>query len=234
MSEETLGQIADLLENALKIHKSVRTVVLCTREGVVVASVSKEKDDDPQMLSTVAAALSWAGTTTLEHIGAMKPSYWMHSTPDKQILSMVQEHYQLVVVLTAKESEDSIAERIMPQFQSMAMRVELIMSSSETFQGETILDKIVKAIPSIGKAMLLTLEGLPISSVGFDEYIEVAALASSIFANGLTLSSETDTIVVGSEETKLVLARVDDKRIVAVVCTGPDIGRVCREIRSVV
>ena len=57
MPGDTLGEVASLLEEALKVHRSVKQIVLCTKEGVVVAAVSKEGDADPKVLATVSAAL---------------------------------------------------------------------------------------------------------------------------------------------------------------------------------
>lgn len=43
MAGEILGKVADLLADALKVHRSVKDVILCTKEGVVVAAGLQEE-----------------------------------------------------------------------------------------------------------------------------------------------------------------------------------------------
>ena len=61
MPGNTLDEVAGLLEDTLKVHRSVKQAVLCTREGVVVAAVAREGESDSRVLATVSAALVWGG-----------------------------------------------------------------------------------------------------------------------------------------------------------------------------
>ncbi|MHA2016550.1 MAG: hypothetical protein ACTSUH_12495, partial [Candidatus Thorarchaeota archaeon] len=74
MTSEMLSQVADLLSSALSIHHAVKNVILCTREGVVGAAVSREEQIDPRLLATVSAALTWVGGTTLRKVSKSSPS----------------------------------------------------------------------------------------------------------------------------------------------------------------
>ncbi|MFX1606415.1 MAG: hypothetical protein ACFFDD_10950, partial [Promethearchaeota archaeon] len=49
MPGETLGEVATLLEDTLKVHRSVKNAVLCTKEGVVVAAVARGGEVDPRV-----------------------------------------------------------------------------------------------------------------------------------------------------------------------------------------
>ncbi|RDE11433.1 MAG: hypothetical protein C4K47_09915 [Candidatus Thorarchaeota archaeon] len=221
MAGETLGKVADLLGDALKVHRSVKNVILCTKEGVVVAAVSRKNESiDPKVLSTVSAALVWAGTNVLGRVGKAKPTYLMHSTQSETILTVLQPHYQLVIVLVRAEQAAMEPGSLVPKFQSIATRIELLMGSSAAPPKETLLGNIVKTFPEITQAMLLTIEGLPLGSVGLEDHIEIAALVSSIFANGLTYSNRTETILINSEQADLLVTRVDEARLLAVVCRG--------------
>jgi predicted regulator of Ras-like GTPase activity (Roadblock/LC7/MglB family) len=221
MAGEILGKVADLLGDALKVHRSVKDVILCTREGVVVAAVSRKNESiDPKVLSTVSAALVWAGTNVLGRVGKAKPSYLLHSTQTETILTALQPHYYLVIVLARNEQTGADPAILVSKFQSIATRIELLMGSSAAPSRETLLGNIVKAFPEITQAMLLTVEGLPLSSVGVEDYVEIAAMVSSIFANGLTYSNRTESIVINSEQVDLLVTRVDETRLLAVVCRG--------------
>jgi predicted regulator of Ras-like GTPase activity (Roadblock/LC7/MglB family) len=219
MPGETLGKVADLLGDALKVHRSVKNVILSTKEGVVVAAVSRKGEDmDPKVLTTVSAALVWAGINVLSRVGKAKPTHLMHSTQSETILTILQPHYQLIIVLAKTEQAGLDLTTLVPKFQSIATRIELLMGSSSALLKETLLGNLVKAFPEITQAMLLTVEGLPLGSVGLDDHIEIAALVSSIFADGLTYSNRTETILIDSEQTNLLVTRVDDARLLAVVC----------------
>ncbi|MFW9850137.1 MAG: hypothetical protein ACFFF4_13450, partial [Candidatus Thorarchaeota archaeon] len=149
MPGEILGEVASLLEEALNIHSSVRSVVLCTREGVVVASVSRDEDMDPTLLSTVSAALVWASITTMGYVGAAKPTHLVQSTPVLRILTVLQHHFQLVVVISRADDSGFELEDLLPNFQSIGTRIEILMGSREGFSTGTILGRIVEAIPDI-------------------------------------------------------------------------------------
>ncbi|MCK4279719.1 MAG: hypothetical protein KAW94_03995 [Candidatus Thorarchaeota archaeon] len=233
MAANTLSEVANLLEDALSIHQSVRQVVLSTQEGVVVASVSKAEDTDPRLLATVSAALQWAGTTTLSHIDKGKPIVMLQSTKIEQVLTVLQPQYQLTVVLSRGADADLDVGGIIPAFQSIATRIQLLMGASFDYGGESILGKVVKTVPEVTQAILLTMDGLPLGAVGFENHVEVAALASSMFANGLTFSDHTDAIIVSSETTDLLMAKVDDKRLLLVACHGSDSGELCQRVRDV-
>lgn len=221
MHVETLREITDLLEETMEVHKSVRSSVLSTKEGIVVAAASKDDNLDPYVIATVNAALVWAGTTTLEHIDRMEPTHLLHSTPIEQILTILQPHYQLIITISRADDEGFNLIESIPTFQSIATRMELAMAASGATEREFILEKVVEAIPDITKAMLVTLDGLPVNSVGFDDHIEVAGLAGSIFANGLTFSDKTDSITIHSDKISLFITKVDEKRLLVVVLPTP-------------
>jgi len=232
VAANTLSEVANLLEDALNIHQSVRQVVLSTQEGVVVASVSKAEDKDPRLLATVSAALQWAGSTTLSHINKGKPIVMLQSTRIEQVLTVLQPQYQLTAVLSRGADANLDVSEIIPAFQSIATRIQLLMGVSFDYGGESILGKIVEAVPEVSQAILLTMDGLPLGAVGFENHVEVAALASSMFANGLTFSDHTDAIIVSSEMTDLLVAKVDDKRLLLVACHGSGSGEQCKRVRE--
>ncbi len=82
--------------------------------------------------------------------------------------------------------------------------------------------------------MVLTAEGLPIGSVGFQNDIEMAALVGSIFANGLTYSDLTETIYISSKDNNVIVHRVDDKRLLAVVCKGDNSEKISDQVKNVI
>jgi predicted regulator of Ras-like GTPase activity (Roadblock/LC7/MglB family) len=217
MHVETLREITDLLEETMKVHKSVRSSVLSTKEGIVVAAASKDDKLDPYVIATVNAALVWAGTTTLGHIDKMTPTHLLHSTSIERILTILQPHYQLIIIISRADDEGFDLNKSIPTFQSIATRMELVMATSGVAEREFILEKLVKSIPDITKAMLVTLDGLPVNSVGFDNYIEVAGLTGSIFANGLTFSEKTNAITIHSEKNSLFITKIDEQRLLVVV-----------------
>ncbi len=234
MLGKTLGEVTGLLEDAMKLHRAIRSVILCTKEGVVVASVSRDEDRDPRVLATVAAALAWAGTQTLLQVGDSRPTYLIQTTPIERIITVLQPHYNLVVLTSRADDSGFRLESFLPSFQSLATRVEIIMGSHSEFGKETILGKLVQAIPDINKAMVLTVEGLPLGSVGFDNHIEVAALASSIYANGQTFAPETETLTINSDNADLLVHRIDETRLLAVICKGPKPDLLCQRVLDVI
>ena len=56
MASDTLAEVTNLLEETLNLDKTIQSVVLCSREGVVVASVSQIDTFNPGMLATISAA----------------------------------------------------------------------------------------------------------------------------------------------------------------------------------
>jgi predicted regulator of Ras-like GTPase activity (Roadblock/LC7/MglB family) len=233
MPGDTLGEVASLLEEALKVHRSVKQIVLCTKEGVVVAALSKEGDTDPKVLATVSAALVWGGSSTLTHLKHSLPSHLIHTTRIERILTIIQPHYQLVVVLSRANDAGLNLSQLIPIFQSLATRMELVMGSTRDFGEQTILGTIVEQVPEITQAILLTTEGLPLGSVGFNDAIEVSGMVGSLFANGLTYSNVTHTISIETTDLKLVITRVDETRLLAVICRGPDPDMIAQKIRLV-
>ncbi|MHA1908779.1 MAG: hypothetical protein ACW98Y_15875 [Candidatus Thorarchaeota archaeon] len=168
------------------------------------------------------------------NIGGAKPTYLVQSTPVVRVLTVMQHHFQLVVVISRADDSGFVLEKLLPTFQSIGTRVEILMSSREGFQTGTILGRIVEAIPDITQAMVLTSEGLPIGSVGFQNDIEMAALVGSIFANGLTYSNLTDTIYISSDENNVIVQRMDEQRLLAIVCKGNDSEGICEQVRSII
>jgi len=228
MPGDTLGEVANLLEEALKVHRSVKQIVLCTKEGVVVAAVSREGDADPKVLATVSAALVWGGSSTLSHLKHALPTHLVHTTSIERILTIIQPHYQLIVVLSRANDAGLNLTQLVPTFQSLATRMELVMGSTRDFGEQTILGTIVEQIPDVTQAILLTVEGLPLGSVGFNDAIEVSGMVAS-----LTYSETTNTISIDTPDMKLVITRVDETRLLAVVCRGPDSEEIAQKVRLV-
>ncbi|MHA1576464.1 MAG: hypothetical protein ACTSU3_03810 [Candidatus Thorarchaeota archaeon] len=233
MPGDTLGDVASLLEETLEVHRSVKQVVLCTKEGVIVAALSRAGEADSKVLATVSAALVYGGSSVLSHIKEAHPSHLVHTTSIERILTIVQPHYQLVVVLTRADDAGVNLNKIVIAFQSLATRMELVMGSTRDFGKQTILGRIVEQIPEVTQAILLTVEGLPLGSVGFSDEIEVAGIIGSLYANGLTYSEVTHTISVDTNSVKLVITRVDETRLLAVVCRGPDPEEIANNVRFV-
>ncbi|MFX1481884.1 MAG: hypothetical protein ACFFCP_01700 [Promethearchaeota archaeon] len=231
MSGETLGEVAALLEETLKVHRSVKNAVLCTKEGVVVAAVARGGEEDPSIVATVSSALVWGGSSALTHLKAAAPTHLIHSTTIERILTIVQPHYHLIVIISRADDAGLHLESMIPTFQSLATRMELVMSSTAAFGKQTILGTIVEEIPEVTKGILLTIDGLPLGSVGFKDEVEVAGLVGSLFANGLTYSEVTDTIAVDTVGTRLLITRVDEARLLAVVCPGPKPDEIAQKVR---
>ncbi|MFW9978068.1 MAG: hypothetical protein ACFFEJ_08325 [Candidatus Thorarchaeota archaeon] len=234
MAGEILAEVANLIEDALQLHSSLRGVVLSTREGVVVASVSRDESMNPTLLSTVSAALVWASTTTLDNISGNKPTHLIHNAGVNRVLIVLLHQYQLVTVISRADDAGLQMRDLIESLQSIGTRIEILMRSTKSFGSGTILGMIVEAIPSVSRGMVLTLEGLPIGSIGFANDIEVAALAGSIFANGLTYSEATDTIVIGSKDINVIIQKLDEKRLLAVVVNVEDSEAIADRIKEII
>jgi hypothetical protein len=233
MPGETLGEVATLLEETLKVHRSVSNAVLCTREGVVVAAVSRGGEIDPRVIATVSSALIWGGTSALHHLKSTGPTHLIHTTSIERILTVVQPHYHLIIMISRADDAGLNLEPLIPAFQSLATRMELVMSSTRAFGKQTILGTIVEEIPEVTKGVLLTIDGLPLGSVGFNDEVEVAGLMASLFANGLTYSEVTDSISLDTDGLRLLITRVDETRLLAVVCPGPNPDEVALKVRLI-
>jgi hypothetical protein len=233
MPGETLGEVATLLEETLKVHRSVNNAVLCTREGVVVAAVSRGGEIDPRVIATVSSALIWGGTSALHHLKSTGPTHLIHTTSIERILTVVQPHYHLIIMISRADDAGLNLESLIPAFQSLATRMELVMSSTRAFGKQTILGTIVEEIPEVTKGVLLTIDGLPLGSVGFNDEVEVAGLMASLFANGLTYSEVTDSISLDTDGLRLLITRVDETRLLAVVCPGPNPDEVAQKVRLI-
>ncbi len=231
MPGETLGEVASLLEETLKVHRSVKNAVLCTKEGVVVAAVARGGDVDHRIVATVSSALVWGGASALSHLKTTGPTHLIHTTTIERILTIIQPHYHLIVIISRADDAGLNLESLIPAFQSLATRMELVMGSTFAFGKQTILGTIVEEIPEVTQGVLLTIEGLPLGSVGFKDEVEVAALAGSLFANGLTYSEVTNTISIDTEGLRLLITRVDESRLLAVVCPGPNPDEIAQRIR---
>ena len=233
MAQRTLAEVATLLEETLEIHKSVTHVVLSTKEGVVVASVCRENEMDSKIISTVAAALVWAGATALDSIGSSSPAYLVHSTAIERIITILQPNYLLAVIISKANDAGLDLSKILPTLQSLATRMELVMGSTSTFGQQTTLGRIVEELPEITQTMLLTQEGLPLGSVGFENTIELAGLASSIFSNGLTFSEQTEYISFAAGTTELMVVRVDENRLLLVACRDQNPAELASKVRNI-
>ena len=233
MPGETLGEVATLLEETLKIHRSVKNAIICTKEGVVVAAVARGGEIDPRVIATVSAALVWGGTSALHHLKSSGPTYLVHTTGIERILTIVQPHYHLIIIISRADDAGLNLEHLVPTFQSLATRMELVMSSTSAFGKLTILGTIVEEIPEVTKGVLLTIDGLPLGSVGFADEVEVAAMIGSLFANGLTYSDVTDTIPLDTDNLRLLITRVDETRLLAVVCPGPKPEDISQRVRLI-
>jgi len=233
MPGETLGEVATLLEETLKVHRSVKNAVLCTKEGVVVAAVARGGEVDPRVIATVSAALVWGGASALQHLKSKGPTYLIHTTTIERILTIVQPHYHLIIIISRADDAGLNLEPLVPAFQSLATRMELVMGSTSAFGKQTILGTIVEEIPEVTQGVLLTIDGLPLGSVGFTDEVEVAAMMGSLFANGLTYSEVTDSISVDAAGIRLLITRVDATRLLAVVCPGPKPDEIAQKVRLI-
>jgi predicted regulator of Ras-like GTPase activity (Roadblock/LC7/MglB family) len=234
MPEKVLGEVAGLLEEVLGLHSSIRSVVLCTREGVVVASVSRDEEVNPTLLSTISAALVWAGTTTMNNVGSSKPSYLIQSSHVERVLTVLQHQSQLVVVCSRADDAGLRVFDLVTPIHSIGTRIEILMDSVKAMGTGTILGKIVETIPDISQAMVLTIEGLPIGSIGFKNDIEIAALAGSIFANGQTYSDITDTITIASKDTSIIIQKLDEKRLLVIVSKNGNNEAIATRIKDMI
>ncbi|MFW9834526.1 MAG: hypothetical protein ACFFEK_11060 [Candidatus Thorarchaeota archaeon] len=233
MPGDTLGEVATLLEETLKVHRSVKNAVLCTKEGVVVAAVARGGEIDPRVIATVSAALVWGGTAALQQLKSTGPTFLIHTTTIERILTIVQPHYHLIIIISRADDAGLNLQSLIPTFQSLATRMELVMGSTSAFGKQTILGKIVEEIPAVTQGVLLTVDGLPLGSVGFKDEVEVAAMMGSLFANGLTYSEVTDSISVDTEKLRLLITRVDETRLLAIVCPGPKPDDIAQKIRLI-
>jgi predicted regulator of Ras-like GTPase activity (Roadblock/LC7/MglB family) len=233
MPGETLGEVATLLEETLKVHRSVKNAVLCTKEGVVVAAVARGGEVDPRVIATVSSALVWGGASALQHLKSSGPTHLVHTTSIERILTIVQPHYHLVIVISRADDAGLNLEPLVPAFQSLATRMELVMGSTSDFGKQTILGAIVEKLPEVTQGVLLTLDGLPLGSVGFKDEVEVAAMMGSLFANGLTYSEVTDSISLDASGIRLLITRVDESRLLAVVCPGPNPDETAQRVRLI-
>ncbi|NWF96590.1 MAG: hypothetical protein HXY34_10665 [Candidatus Thorarchaeota archaeon] len=221
MSSEVLSRVAELLEEALNSDESMTNIVLCTKEGVVVTAVSRDEELDPRVLATVNAAIASASSNTFTQARGERASCLIHSTENKTIFTVLQPNCYMVFVTKGTYNRTDLEARVAPM-QSTASRIALFMSSSTSFGAETLVENIARRIPGISKVLLLTHEGLPLGSLGFESEIEMAALASSIFGNGVTLSELTEHILIFSQEVAMLIARVDEKRLLLAICVGRD------------
>ncbi|MCF2136468.1 MAG: roadblock/LC7 domain-containing protein [Candidatus Thorarchaeota archaeon] len=226
LSSTMLTKVTELLGQALESHEAVINAVVCTQEGVIVAAASKRQDIDPRIIATVSAAIAWVGRTTLEKVTTSSPSHVTLVTPRNHVIILIQANYYVIIVTsTDGASSFNLSEHIQ-LFKSLSAQIELLMSSDQEFSTANILGRVVQSIPGVTRAMLLTLDGLPLGSVGFEDDIEVAGLVGSMFANGLTFSSLTDYILMQSDDANLLIVRVDETRLLAVVYrdgVSPDI-----------
>ena len=233
MPGETLREVATLLEETLKVHRSVNNAVLCTKEGVVVAAVARGGEIDPRVIATVSSALVWGGASALQHLKSPGPTHLIHTTSIERIVTIVQPHYHLIVIISRADDAGLNLDPLVPAFQSLATRMELVMGSTSAFGKQTILGPIVVEIPEVTKGVLLTVEGLPLGSVGFKDEVEVAAMMGSLFANGLTYSDVTDSISIDTSGLRLLITRVDETRLLAVVCPGPNPDDISQKVRLI-
>ncbi|MHA1636918.1 MAG: hypothetical protein ACTSUB_02780 [Candidatus Thorarchaeota archaeon] len=231
MASDTLAEVTNLLEETLNLDKTIQSVVLCSREGVVVASVSQIDTFNPGMLATISAAMAFASTSTISLIGESKPTYIQLCTSIERIILIVQPKYQLVVI-SSLDQPDSVVDKLIAKLESIAVRVEILMGGHGLFSGETILEKIVKVIPEIKQAMILTNEGLPVEAVGIEKSIEMGALIGSIYANGLTYSQGTDSISISGDNITILLNRIDETRLLVVLFRGSKTTVSCKQVKD--
>ncbi len=216
LSSAMLIKVTELLGTALESHVAIKDAVLCTQEGVIVAAASKHQDLDPRIIATVSAAIAWVGRTTLEKVTASTPTHVTLVTPHNQVLILVQANYYIILVISNDESTPFVLSEHIQLLKSLAAQIELLMTTDPEFVTANILGRVVQSIPGVIGVMLLTIDGLPLGSVGFEDDIEIAGLVGSLFANGLTFSKHTDHILLESETNNLLIVRVDEKRLLAV------------------
>ncbi len=233
MPEETLSQVTSLLEEAANLHECIRSVILSTTEGVIVAAITKDKRSEPHVVATVSAALVWASQSAVHQVGGLRPTHLIHDTHLERIAIIIQPHYQLVVTISKSGEQGFSLQEHLPTFESLATRVEMIIGSSKVLKHEELLSKIIEALPEIREAMLITYDGLPLSSVGFKNHIEIAGLAGSIFANGLTYSSLTNSMTIKSDRLNLLVVKVDDNRLLVTVCRGDQADELAAQVEEV-
>ncbi len=232
MTLETLGEVASWLQELLESDTRIIHVILSTNEGIVVTAVSKQPGLDPQILSTVSAAINSASSTTLNQIGAPSPEYLIHTMSDQTVITVIQSYFSLIVVYGIEFHSSMQIETIVAQLNSLLLRIELLISSSTNLSEESLLTRILAVSPKIKHALLLTADGLPLSSVGFGDTIKLAGLVSSIFANGMTLSMDTEILSIGYESGRLIIIKIDDSRLLAVLCSEPGCDDVVYKIQT--
>ncbi len=213
MSEHILGEVARLLESTISMDDCIRAVVLSTREGVVVASVSRDDSVIPDVTATVSAALVWAGDAAMDKVTGGTPDCLVHTTETETVLIVVGRDFHIVVVLRRNCTSRLDIERLIPVARSAVSRAEMLMGSAEEFAREDLLSMLMASFPEVERAMLVTLDGLPVMAAGLADSVEVAGLAASIFANGLTYSIATRWVVVRAGAYSLLVIRVDEQRL---------------------
>ncbi len=216
---DTLSRLYTLLSESLDIHPGITNAILSTREGAVVASVSRVSETDPRLLATVTAATLWAGNNILSKIRATEMEYLLQVTETETVLTVIQSHYCMTFVFEQTRDQLDIPS-ILSHLRSIVTRVELIMATERGPPVERLIDNLVKNILQITQAILLTQDGLPLSSVGLKNETETAAQIASIFANSRTFSESTSHTIISSQNIDLLIVRIDDNRLLAVICKG--------------
>ncbi len=233
MAEKTLESVNSILDEIISSYAAVQGCLVCTKEGEVISHAFRESELEPTRLSTVAAALMYSGRTAYSQMFNADPSVIIQATSFEYYLLFRQEDFSLVVILTKDLVEDNDLEPFIHDFNEYATSIQSQLLSISTYEKNTLLGELFSEVSKIKQALLLTVEGLPLASRGFQDETEISAVLSAIYANCQTLSMLTEFIVIEGDKDRIIIFKVDDKRLLALVSAGESLGIIINQVKRV-
>ncbi|MEM2143447.1 MAG: hypothetical protein QXS20_02930 [Candidatus Thorarchaeota archaeon] len=209
------------MREAMITYPGITRVLLCNREGIVITAIHRDTEIDPRPIATVSAATAWAASSLLLHLGKKGPNHILLVNHQESLVVLLEPDCYLVFLLDTRASPPGVEMMsYVARLHTLAERVQEIVCSQIGPVQRDLATLISQRIPEAEHVMVLTADGLPLSSLNLPDDIEVAALAGSAFANGITFSEQTDHLIMGSENMTVLVARLDSSRLLLVAGAG--------------
>ncbi len=162
-------------------------------------------------------------------------------TVEKYILIMnIVKDVSGAAILDRKFAELEGIGKIQKDFKILMHKIASHIETSDYIMQNDPFVKISRALPTALSLMLVSIEGMPIKSIGLKDMSEpmVSSMVSSISSlTKIMMMSNLDYCIIEGEEALIIIVQYDPKRILAVCLPEQekgDIGRHLATIKSII
>ena len=232
-----IDRISILIDEEMNAKSTIKGISVGTNMGT---NLYTKLDPDLEKFSgnqLIASATSFQNiASSLFHQLTNNKSSSNFVTVENYILIMnIVKDVSGAAILDRKFAELEGIDKIQKDFKILMQKIASHIETSD-FMKEDPFVKISQALPTALSLMLVSIEGMPIKSIGLKDISEpmVSSMVSSISSlTKVMMMSNLDYCIIEGEEALIIIIQYDPKRILAVCLPEQEKGDIGRHLATI-